>query len=153
MYSGTSSARITLVTLPAPVVSKSLVILKAAKPSPARTRIAGGFARFPVEPKRLMIPANSSSKVPHLASKFHACMLSNCAVQLGQLFAQVSRQSFTWYRPVFDLSWHQAATWPKATLQSHRYEELRSDRSPQLISPHCFCQVHWHRTLLRFWTV
>lgn len=26
-------------------------------------------------------------------------------------FAQVSRQSFSWYRPVFDLSWHHAATW------------------------------------------
>lgn len=28
-------------------------------------------------------------------------------------FYQVSRQSFFWYRPVFELSWHQAASWQK----------------------------------------
>lgn len=30
-------------------------------------------------------------------------------------FYQVSRQSFFWYRPVFELSWHQAASWQDLT--------------------------------------
>jgi hypothetical protein len=63
---------------------------------------------------------------------------------IGPACAQVSRQSFTWYRPVFDLSWHQAATWPNwkiAVMQTQRYQ----NRSPQLISPQTIfaSQVHW----------